>query len=444
MKKSKRSVLSALALLLAALMLSCAISCGKKPAGDPATDNTPLPEGVTAEPNAAPSEKPIFYDPETDYDNRYGMGYDCIVETEDAYYCCASYSSRYLFYYDKASGERGVLCSKPECMHDAGGTDCSGLIEMCGASLNYWDGRLHYLAIDRNHHCYAFFSVALDGSDKRMDTLADTSPIEIQGATMPQRLDYHRGKCYGWRYYEEVENSELFNCIDVVSADPQTGETRLILKEKLEVYPTEPKLYYHGNYVYISYNIQDYEELEDHVEVLSNILCIYRWNIETEELEEVLRTELLDIGEKGSGFRLYIDAEERIWTAPVYGEQTVYTIESGALCKAFLCDNPWSCFMLDGAAAVFSMPDMALEVRRLDGSLIYEGVLDTSFIEELDTSREYELDSYFGIYGDAEAIYISFVLDAKDQERAAYCLVRYDLTGGTPKPEIIACLPGLR
>ena len=426
--------------LICFILIAILFTAGCSPKQNDAPNETAeitSPDGsaATEDPEAAQQPGQTF-DPETDYNNRFGMGYDNIIETEDAYYCCSSYASMYLYYFDKATKEWAVLCGKPECMHDEGGRDCNGKIEMVGASLNYWDGRLHYFAIDYDNHGYAFYSLALDGTGRTKDAIFSKSSI-VSGDTSPQRFDYHRGKCYGWKYYSEVVDGEPMDCIEIISADPETGEVGLVLKKETTALLSAPLLYYHGNCVYISFNVVVPIMFEDHYEAESNVLCIYRWNIETEELEEVLETELVDICRNGSNYRLYIDAEERILTAPEFFDQTVYMIENGELREIFRFNNPWSFFILDGAAAAFSAEEMAIEIRGLDGSLIYEGELDTGFLDELDPSRGYRIDGWYGMYGDADAVFISFILKSSDGDRDTTCLVRYDMADGTPTPEII-------
>jgi hypothetical protein len=81
------------------LLLLAAAGCGCTPA---------LPEDDPA--GTAEALKPI------PFDNRFMSAFADIAETEDAYYLHSSFSgSNYLYYYDKASGESGVLCGKPEC-----------------------------------------------------------------------------------------------------------------------------------------------------------------------------------------------------------------------------------------------------------------------------------------------------------------------------------------
>ncbi len=110
--------------------------------------------GYEAEPTAAPSTPAPYesgmtyhdvYDPDTDFDNRLGRGYPGFAESEDAYYYISSLGN-YIYYYDKLSGERGVLCGKPECVHDELelNEDCSGLVR-AGAVINYYKGQLYYV-----------------------------------------------------------------------------------------------------------------------------------------------------------------------------------------------------------------------------------------------------------------------------------------------------------
>ncbi|MBO4562582.1 MAG: hypothetical protein J5772_03105, partial [Clostridia bacterium] len=66
--------------------------------------------GGGAEPTAVQQDDSSFV-------NKFGDGYAKLIETDDAFYY--SFMSGYLYYYDKANGVSGVLCSKPECIHDA-------------------------------------------------------------------------------------------------------------------------------------------------------------------------------------------------------------------------------------------------------------------------------------------------------------------------------------
>lgn len=379
-------------------------------------------------------ETPTAVIPEgTDYDNRFGMNYDNIIETKDCYYVKFSRST-YLFYYDKASGESGVLCGKPECMHDS--STCPGNISNLCATLNYWDDRIHYYSNDSSSHAYAVYSMKLYGSDKTRDTVVN-DPSVMKGET-PQRLDYHRGKLYGWTNSEIVENGEPMFCARVISIDPDSGELKELFSVKEAEYVSQPSLCYCGNYVYICCDTSRMSENG------SYYVSVYlmRWNIETEELEEVLITDSDELGCVGSWFQEYAEPDGRVWFMPkgVAREKgRVYLVENGKLSEAFRFDNTGGYYLVQRAAVSISVEDALWEIRKLDGSLIYEGELDMSFLDELDPEEGYKVNAVYSLMGSAEEIFISYYLYAKKDERFTECLVRYDLTGGAPVPTIIAC-----
>ena len=262
-------------------------------------------------------------------------------------------------------------------------------------------------------------------------------PSIMNGRT-PQRFDYHRGMLYGWRLYAAVSEGRPFNCADVISIDPTTGSLTELYKKTSENEISQPSLYYFENYVYISYEEYCYDN-EGRIDRIDWTLV--RWNIETKRIEDVVSVS--PPNDTGLGYRIFIDSEERIWCAPSRGRTNepsrVYVIENGEMQEAFRFDLTWGCFMLENIAVVFDNSDLALEIRRLDGSIIYEGRLDTSFLAEIDPESVSTINSFLGIYGDEKAIFISLSIGTANGDDEMQCLVRYDLTKGTPVPTVIAC-----
>ena len=102
------------------------------------------------------------YDPNTDFDNRFGRGDIGVVETEEAYYFQPiDPAGGYLYYYDKLCDDCGVLCPRPECMH----TDDS-----CNARLHARAGTLSILL--SNPDC----SGINVGSDNRIRSVKFSGP----------------------------------------------------------------------------------------------------------------------------------------------------------------------------------------------------------------------------------------------------------------------------
>lgn len=373
------------------------------------------------------------------FDNRFGMGYDNIAETEIAYYFSA-FNSPFLYYYDKESGERGVLCAKPECMHDAGsGNNCNGNIEDIGASFNLWDGRLHYYA-PAGGHC-AIYSLALDGSDRRKD-------IEIEDAVVmpgitPQRLDYHRGMLYGYDKIKIVNNGVPLWCVCVFGIDAETGDYREIFRKESE-HITSPVLYYLGSSVYIGYEEYDFNDAEEKTE--NYCWHLIRWDTDSEQIEQVAALHTDELGYNGRDFRIFTEDGERIFIVPMRNGTSgmdeparVFLLENGKTSEEFRFDTTGPCFLTGGIAASIYVFEERCEIRRLDGSIIYEGILDMSFLDEIEEDQEYELDGISSVMGDSNELFISFYVEPKIAGESRICLVRYDLTSGTPVPMVIAC-----
>ncbi|MBO4563678.1 MAG: hypothetical protein J5772_08735 [Clostridia bacterium] len=426
--------------VLAVLMLLSLAACGgkDKPAEPTAAPMDTGQSEDTAEPTLDPAL--AVFDPETDFDNRFGMNYDRLAETADAYYFSANESS-YLYYYDKASGERGVLCPRPECMHDEGRGDanCSGLLHKTCATFNMWDGRLHYYGPESGQFS-ALYSMALDGSGRTKDVEIEETGA-LAGIT-PQRLDYHRGKLYGYDLKSIVKDGEPYWGMYIFSIDAETGEFREIVTVLSKDDLTQPYLYYRTNSVYISYEEYVYNEQENSIEDF--FWHVLRWDIYTEQLEEVAAVdgETLDDPAHAIERRIYIDDDGRIWSAPMRnnleGPHRVSVIENGVFSDAFRFETTGACFLIENAAVTIFMSEHRWEVRRLDGTLIYMGELDTSFLDDLIEGRTYKSDAIWSIMGNADEIFISLGLESTDGSDHRICLVRYDMTGEMPVPTIIA------
>ncbi len=409
-------------ILLAVLLLSaCKTSYPDPPPGG----NLPAATGEQGEEN---------------FDNRFGMGFDKLIETDDAYYL-SHVNSVWLYYYDKASGESGVLCGKPDCMHDEGknNPDCNGLIAQIGACLNLWNGRLHYFSHDHGPYL-AMYSMALDGSDRTKDFVINQE-ADMQNIT-PQRLDYHRGKLYGEDVRETVRGGEPLEELIVFSMDAGTGEFREIYTAE-GAWVTDAYLYYHENYVYISYEEYTLIEYEDRVEFDSFCWHLVRWNIDTEQIEEVVSADADELNDTATGRRIFIGDDDRIWFAPQSNNLTsplkVYLLEDGQISEAFRFETTGPCFLIENAAVSIFIFEKRWEVRRLDGSLIYMGELDTSWLDGLDEDMSYSLDAISSIMGTADEVFISFYVEADDGSGTErICLVRYDMTGEKPVPTLIA------
>lgn len=390
------------------------------------------PDSIT-ESKAQNETQTAWIPKEYDFDNRFGMNYDSIIETDDAYYV-KLYCSTYLYYYDKATGDRGILCGKPECLHDS--SLCEGRISNIGATLNRWDGRLHYYSTDSSSNAFALYSISMEGSEKSRDAVVN-DPSVMSGAT-PQRLDYHRGRLYGWRRYETVADGKPLLCADIISIEPDSGEVKVIFSRSEEEYISQPSLYYCGKYVYICCDTGHAAEDGSYY----SSVYIMRWNTETEELEEVLKTNSDELGCAGSWYAEYVDDDGQIWFTPTClarEKGRVYLADNGKVSEAFRFNTiTGGYFLIQGAAVSISIEDAVWEIRSLDGTLIFEGELDMSFLDELETEEEYKVSAVYSLMGSAGEVFISYYLYSEKGGRFAECMVRYDLTGDKFAPTVIA------
>ena len=443
---------------LMVFLFSC-FACGKAPSAE-------LPEDASSTP--APYEPGLtyheVYDSDTDFDNRFGMYADSVVETEDAYYYL-SYCGNYLYYYDKASGERGVLCGKPECTHDAEreNSGCGGYAAVSGTTLNYLNGKLYYLAQDISNHCYAVYTLNPDGSEKTREALVDLNSA-APGFT-PHRCDLHRGMFYASGQFQTVVSAvpTLRTCI--LSIDPENGEIKTIytVDEKLAVESTEtytdpetgesfdyaeydqtsvsdaPALFYYRQYVYFCLCREDADE--DGTK--HSVIELRRFDTETEQTEEVW----LGKTEKaiGRNCRIWVEAEDRIYLmpagAPEGASAALYLLSGGELKPVFAFDRSGTGFLSDGVAACYDQQAHYMELRDLTGEVIFAGMweLDASDQSDPKTTENGYITSF---YGDRSRVFASYYLFPQDGSGTLRkYLVSYDLTGGSPQAELIAFDP---
>ncbi len=199
-----------LSLLIAALLLLPLASCAKK-------DAQQAQAGQTVQ-HGDPS-----FDPETDYDNRYSSLVSCdMLETEDAYYLHNCSSKPFLYYFDKATGETGVLCPRPECVHDEKreNRECTGYIGYDWPSLQYYRGKLWYFNSTKGIK-FGLFRMNLDGSEKELVHEFDPAGTPLEYGN--RRLYIHRGMIYHACSRQEVKNGApfeklVYGCIPMENA----------------------------------------------------------------------------------------------------------------------------------------------------------------------------------------------------------------------------------
>ena len=393
-------------ILLILLAVLTAAGCSPKQSDTPGiianAENTAGPDVNTSD-EPAPRED--------DFDNRFGQGSINLAETEDAYYYSPP-SGKYIYYYDKATGDYGVLCAKPECMHDEGSDEnCNGRANLCMKSVCNWDGKLHFVSFDQSSRQYCLYSLSYDGSEREKEAVIELG--DYIHTAIPRGYDYHRGMLYCYVDYEKVTGGVPSYATELFTVDPETGElTRFFADEEdPEVCVHEPGLFYYRQYVY--FLISKWYREDDgtpHIEIE-----LRRYDTETAQVEDVY-SGVMDPG--GSIFRYWVESEDRIYLMPQHcakdNTPKLYLLSGGELSvlhefDAVTAEYGVSTYLFEGAIAFFAFMDERLKVCAYDGTVICDGPLDLSPVREL-VDDDAEISYYLDMYGDSREMFVNYAV----------------------------------
>lgn len=408
------------------LFFSC-LSCGKTVANEP-----------TFSPTADATYREV-YNPDTDFDNRFGRTNPGMAETEDAYYFISTLGN-YIYYYDKLSAERGVLCGKPECMHDSSETnvDCMGWVHASGTGhVNYYDGKLYYTGYsnygDSQIH-ESLYRMDPDGSNReRLFPFTCTNQYFPSGGTA-----LHRGKLYGWGDHPIVDSAEAKRNVNLSCWDLETGESKLIYERTDSVSNSKLRVFFFGSYVYLCDAFFYPNNSERGCTVI-----ILRWDIVKEQLETVFMGE----GFGGSYYDIWVEAENKIYIAPIFSENfektNVYCLSNGEVSIAVSVEGAYCPRLIEGAFAFLALSNNIEEqhviITDYEGNVLYEGGWSFDALNEL--PGEPNWGSFAAVYGDRDTIYIIYyVNDNRIASGMRQCIVRYDIQDGEIVDSKLLCV----
>lgn len=196
-------------------------------------------------------EKDIFYDVKS-------------ADTGDIIYMFSNRSL--LTYFDKKTGSRGLLCSKPDCEHNS--SECNAYIDKA-LGIQYYDGYIYVVT----SASFELIKVSLDGTEREsMGSLISKGSGSFISWTIHRGYVYYYYICDGSStedtYY--INNS---NCIFRKSLDKDSEPECIIpmpnMSEAIMCKPIGT-----GSYVYMLIPNENEE-----------IGMLYRYNIETGKLE---------------------------------------------------------------------------------------------------------------------------------------------------------------
>ena len=424
--------LSMIPAILLSLIMLIGPACSAPKNGSPAS---PLPQG-TFGPDAAqePGEEPDgsdAFDPETDFDNRFGNPAMDIshVETEDAIYWHTP-NENYLYYYDKAAGDCGVLCPRPECLHDRieENRDCTGY--MAGSDetgFSFYGGRLYWVALDWSSGAYCLFSIAPDGTDKSLVKRFDAELEDFD----PLVCAIHRGRLYITCIMQRVTDAEPKNELTVYSTGLDEGSPMTVIHREENNGSCQCFMRFIGRFVYFAVTVSGDE---------NGSACIYRLDTESGHVEEIWSAELGDkyaanlwVERDGSCYILLNVTGQAAEILRITNGRAEEPIPLGSIADGR--KHNW--FLIGGATVEVVRTDFSgideFIVRDLSGSVIFEGKPSLGFIEEYRENGE--LMFYPGAYpwGDGSRFYFAFILfgkpDPQSEERSlGEYIIGYEVT----------------
>ncbi|MBO4878690.1 MAG: hypothetical protein J5544_00355 [Clostridia bacterium] len=461
-----------IAIILAALLLLPIAACAG--GTEPAPTAVPDQNGdvsASGEPPLATPDPARAFDPETDFDNRFASQFNRIVETEDAYYLKGDCTD-FLFYYDKVTGDSGILCPRPDCLHVppepmSGVTDCGGFIGTERGSLTYYKGRLYWAKYYRPEMDICVFSMALDGSDRELIGKLAISPEEYQ----PQQFWIHRGYVYFYSEANKVVNGAPTCRLAIVRQPLEGGEKQVIFEEQSYV-DGEWTLRFIGDDVYIlaGYDGADgsvFEHGEPEVPedylVLQEHSVILRWNPDMAEPEVLLDEESPD---QPAPDNFYVEPDGTVWfvrqrpedPSTHWGDDGYRLIDhlcrrdpDGTVTELFdsVIDGEYYYMrnIYDGGMIMIRGLDtkpgtVVMCIVDLEGSVIYKGDLPTAFAEKAPIGSDGTPDFMF-IGCERDGFFVSatldYPLDRKNPQRQYF--LRYDITDdGLAETVICECV----
>ena len=413
------------AFLIVTLLLLPLAACVRGNTGE----NTPAPGGSTAEPVTAPPTFPP-YNAWDEFDNRFAEQNTDICETEDAWYWCTELLS-YIYYYDKPSGETGVLCSRPECEHEAkfDNKDCDAYIGHCRGHMQLYEGKLWWVGPNDEKGDLpniALWREDLDGTNREkmcMVTYPDNTHYN------PQAYWLHRGRLYMNSMTNTAGASSVGQNIKLFSTDLRGEDFKLIYDRSFDANGySYMRFFRQYAYLFVEYYNYDTENPRS--------MEIVRYDSETDTA-----VTLYDGCEMDAWFVWAdIDDEGRVLMAFSRGEHnSVYRLEDGKFTEilGFTGER-------EGYRAARMYGDRVLAMRFTDqetwdndvlftnyaGETIYEGKLPRDWLGGFEGN--YKFSGYaFGrwiISDDTFAFLYRLSYPNDSRHRSDYVLVFYTVT----------------
>ncbi|MBO4878698.1 MAG: hypothetical protein J5544_00395 [Clostridia bacterium] len=438
------------AILLTALIILPLAAC-KKGGEDPAPtaapgDSTAAP-GETAVPGGDAYVPDLSYNRETDFNKLIltNGNRSSIIETDDVYYWQGD-DDPFLRYAEKDGSDLGIVCGKPECVHDngninGGNSDCDGSI-MPMSFIWLFEGKIYYLSTEywkTYRNCVGVICrMDPDGTNKEIVKPVPIPEKRYGLGTAVQYVCWHRGLLYLFAHASQIEDAEPSQPFMVYTFSLDGDKPELIYDSGDGFH--EGSIFLSGEFCYIEDYIWDYEGYYS-----DKLLRRSAVTGETELLYEG--------GEFNWIARYWVDGEGTVYTQEEWsdesGSKAVMRLKNGVWEKAFDFEDPDMSYTIrnlsDGIAIARNFvpfdreyyrkygenPDIDIWVKRYDGSTVYKGKLPMAWFDEM-KAEGMTLEGTDLVCGNENELFCEFRLrkrnPTRQNEPESLVLIKYAFT----------------
>lgn len=276
------------------------------------------------------------YLPQFDMQNEFSF-INVACETEDTIYYMMYMAERLIHYYNKDTGEGGILCGKPECTHKE---DSCNAYAIEAGGLNIYDGRIWFITWNPSAAGSILYAMDLDGTNReKIQSLSyqggGNTKIHlhrgyvyigsVQSEVTEGKSSYHltitrqeignptdepeiiyenRGrmsqlfryifkgnKMYG--YCQSAEGSGIELTTELFVCDLKKGTTEVLSRwDSTSIYPSGIWINEDDVYVVESDTLGD----ENHLETMTSLIWVWKYNLKEKKIEKCLEIEHPQIG----------------------------------------------------------------------------------------------------------------------------------------------------
>lgn len=391
------------AFLIAMMLISLTACAGNADGKDNAEGFSAVPQQDSESPQTPEPKAEYRFDPETDCDNRFISLETDLIELDNMYVWRGD--SNYLIYFDKETGDSGVLCPKPECVHNEvqNNRECLGYSGDRRKSLSYYQGKIYFAGYDHeagSQYHTAFFRMNRDCSEK--EKLFDFDPPQEYN---PLEYRVHRGRIYMRCAGNRVVNGETFESLAILSTPLNEWDYRVEYEDTVpDTNPFSNYMRFIGDDVYFAYTYQESEGV-----YMTKVIRYDRNSLESEELiaDRSMTEPMRGFWVDPDGTMIFApygyDPDAKIFRAKDGKLEVLGDLhdEDGRFSTVFVGDG--AIFGTCGASGPEDMQNKDVWIRDFDGNTIYKGPLTLHFLE----GTPYEGNNLFPatMTGDKESLY---------------------------------------